>query len=99
MKNRVSIDPLERKNMDTIIRNGKINIVKALDDLYNNYIEGLNWWFEQNDNIQLRNEYNTLVRIIETLESIGLLIEDEGINITMYAYEILEMYESGTKID
>lgn len=97
--NRVSIDPIERENMDTIIRKGKINIVKALDDLYNNYIEGLNWWFEQNDNIQLRNEYNTLVRIIETLESIGLLIEDEGINITMYAYEILEMYESGTKID
>lgn len=85
--------------MDTIIRTGKINIIKALDDLYKNYIESLNWWFENNDNIQLRNEYNTLVRIIETLESIGLLIDDEGTNITVYAYEILEMYESGTKIE
>ena len=85
--------------MDTIIRKGKINIVKALDDLYKNYIEGLDWWFENNDNIQLRNEYNTLVRIIETLESIGLLIDDEGTNILTYAYEILEMYESGTKIE
>ena len=85
--------------MNTIIRSGKINIVKALDDLYKNYIDSLNWWFENNDNIQLRNEYNTLVRIIETLESIGLLIGDEGTNIIVYAYDILEMYESGTKIE
>ena len=87
--------------MNANIRNCKINIdiVKLLDNLYNDYIDSLNWWFENNDNIHLRSEYNMLVKVIETLESIGLLTTSEGVDITMYAYEILEMYESGTKIE
>lgn len=88
-----------------IIRFSKVNVTELLDNMYNRYIQDLQDVFElvyKDDTISgtpnFKAEFNEVAGKLEILRQLKLISDDECQDITLYAYELLEMYENSAKI-
>lgn len=87
-----------------VIRFSKVNVTELLDNMYMRYLQDLQDVFElvyKDDTFSgtpnFKAEFNEVAGKLEILRQIKLITDDECQDITLYAYELLEMYENSVK--
>lgn len=88
-----------------VTRKTTVDIAKILDEMYMVYIGNLQDVFELvykdgtiSGTPNFKTEFNEVTGKLEILRQLKLISDDECQDITLYAYELLEMYENSAKI-